>query len=129
MNSRTRTDASASCFVLAERTEPLVVVADPPGGPISHGLPGCLASSARSRCPNSGSSRRAAKIALARYAAYQLSFWYWLVQPAVIRLTSKLQNPARYHHRDPLGGQLSDERVGPFPGRFDCEQYAGARCT
>lgn len=44
----------------------------------------------------------------------------WLLEPAVVRLTRKLQNPARNRERDPVFGQLAHERVDHFdePPRF-----------
>ena len=38
--------------------------------------------------------------------------------PAVIGLAGELQDPARHRHGDPVGGELTHERVEPFPGRF-----------
>jgi hypothetical protein len=44
-------------------------------------------------------------------------------------LASKPQYPARDRDRDRnlVGGELSHERVEPFPGRFACDRYAAAR--
>ena len=39
MDRRSRPAAVAACFLLAEYAEPVVVMADPPGGSISHRLP------------------------------------------------------------------------------------------
>jgi len=39
------------------------------------------------------------------------------LHPPVIRLTSKVQDPARHRHGNPVSGELSNERVHHFPGR------------
>jgi hypothetical protein len=38
-------------------------------------------------------------------------------EPAVIRLASDVQDPARHRDRDPVDSKLADERVHHFPGR------------
>ena len=48
-------------------------------------------------------------------------------QPPVVGLAGELEHPTRHRHRDPRGGELSHERVEPFPGRFACDRYAAAR--
>ena len=48
-------------------------------------------------------------------------------QPPVVGLAGELEHPARHRDGDPVGGQLADERVDPFPGRFACDRYAAAR--
>ena len=37
-------------------------------------------------------------------------------QPPVVGLASKLEYPTRHHHGDPVSGELTHERVQPFPG-------------
>ena len=102
--------------------------ADPPHGPLSHRLtPASRASSARNRYPNSGSSRWASNNAFARYASAQLGVGDRAREPAVVGLASELEDPARHRDGDPVGGQLADERVHHFPGRFACDRYAAAR--
>src|SRR5699024_1883256 len=56
-----------------------------------------------------------------------LSFRDRRCQPSVVRLAGELQDPARHRHGDPIGGELSHERVEPFDGRFACDRYAAAR--
>ena len=48
-------------------------------------------------------------------------------EPAVVRLAGELQDPARDRDGDPVAGQLTNERVHHFPGRFACDKYAAAR--
>ena len=43
-------------------------------------------------------------------------------QPPVVGLARELQYPARHCHGDPVGGELSHERVEPFDGRFACDR-------
>jgi len=57
----------------------------------------------------------------------QLTVAYGFGQPSVIRLASKLENPTRDRDGDTVGGQLTGERVEPFPGKFACDKYAAAR--
>lgn len=47
----------------------------------------------------------------------QVPLTHGVTQPAVIRLASKLQNPARHRDGNPVHGELAYERVEPFPGR------------
>ena len=49
------------------------------------------------------------------------------VEPPVVGLAGELEDPARHRDGDPVGGQLADERVHHFPGRFACDRYAAAR--
>jgi hypothetical protein len=42
--------------------------------------------------------------------------------PAVVGLASELEYPARHRDGDPVGGELSYERVEPFPGRLACDR-------
>ncbi len=50
--------------------------------------------------------------------------------PPVVGLAGQPEHPARHRHRHPLrgsgGGQLADERVHHFDGRFACDRYAAA---
>ena len=39
-------------------------------------------------------------------------------QPAVVGLAGDVQHPARHRDGDPVSGELRDERVDHFPGRF-----------
>ena len=45
-----------------------------------------------------------------------------LGEPAVVGLASDLEHPARHRDGDPVLGQLADERVHHFPGRFACDR-------
>jgi hypothetical protein len=48
--------------------------------------------------------------------------------PAVVGLAGELEYPARHRHGDPVGGELSYERVKrPFPGRLACDRKAADR--
>ncbi len=51
-------------------------------------------------------------------------------QPPVVGLAGQPEHPARHRHRHPVrgsgGGQLADERVHHFAGRFACDRYAAA---
>ena len=89
--------------------------------------PARRASSARNRYPNSGSSRCASKIAFARYASSSSLSVTGLLEPPIVRLACKLQHPTRHRDGDPVGGELTHERVEPFPGRFAWDRYAAAR--
>lgn len=42
--------------------------------------------------------------------------------PAVVRLAGELEYPARHRDGDPIGGELTYERVEPFPGRLACDR-------
>jgi hypothetical protein len=42
--------------------------------------------------------------------------------PAVIGLAGELEYPARHRHGDPVGGELTYERIDPFPGRLACDR-------
>lgn len=42
--------------------------------------------------------------------------------PAVIGLAGELEDPARHRDGDPVGGELTYERVDPFPGRLACDR-------
>src|SRR5882757_458758 len=46
--------------------------------------------------------------------------------PPVVGLAGELKYPARHRDGDPVGGELSYERVEPFPGRLACDKYAAA---
>ena len=48
-------------------------------------------------------------------------------EPAVVGLAGELEDPARHRDGDPVDGELTDERVHHFPGRFACDRYAAAR--
>ena len=48
-------------------------------------------------------------------------------QPPVIGLAGELEYPARHRDGDAVCGELTHERVEPFPGRFACDRYAAAR--
>jgi hypothetical protein len=43
-------------------------------------------------------------------------------QPPVVGLAGDLEDPARHRDGDPVGGELTDERVDHFPGRFACDR-------
>src|SRR4051794_32985381 len=43
-------------------------------------------------------------------------------EPAVVGLAGDIEDPARHRDGDPVGGELTDERVHPFPGRFACDR-------
>ena len=43
-------------------------------------------------------------------------------QPAVVGLPGDLEHPTRHRDGDPVGGQLTDERVHHFPGRLACDR-------
>lgn len=83
--------------------------------------PEALVSSTSKRCPNSDP-----------LGGHQRSHWPDTQppappQPAIIRLASKLQDPARYHHGDSVDGELSYQRAEPFIGRCACDKDAAAR--
>jgi hypothetical protein len=52
-------------------------------------------------------------------------------EPGVVVLAVELENPARHRHWHPdagaEGGELTHERIEPFPGRLACDRYAAAR--
>ncbi|WP_218001245.1 hypothetical protein [Nocardia thailandica] len=41
-----------------------------------------------------------------------------LIEPPIVGLSGQPQHPARHRDGDPVFGQLADERVDRFPGRF-----------
>jgi hypothetical protein len=47
--------------------------------------------------------------------------------PPVVGLAGDVEDPARHRDGDPVVGELTDERVDQFPGRFACDRYAAAR--
>src|SRR3546814_4714311 len=57
----------------------------------------------------------------------ELAVTHRLIDPPVVGLAGDLEDPARHRNGDPVVGELSDERVHHFPGRFACDKYAAAR--
>ena len=49
-----------------------------------------------------------------------------IAQPPVVGLASKLKNPARHRQGNTRDGELSHERVEPFPGRYACDRPVAA---
>ena len=45
-----------------------------------------------------------------------------MFEPAVIGLAGELQDPHRHRDRNSVGGELTHERVEPFPGRLAWER-------
>ncbi|MFC6009942.1 hypothetical protein [Nocardia lasii] len=43
-------------------------------------------------------------------------------EPPIVRLARDFQDPARHRDGDPVSGQLTNERVHHFPGRFACDK-------
>jgi hypothetical protein len=43
-------------------------------------------------------------------------------EPPVVRLSCELQDPARHRDGNPVGGELSHERVDHLPGRCACDR-------
>jgi hypothetical protein len=43
-------------------------------------------------------------------------------EPAVVGLAGEVEDPARHRDGDPVDGELTDERVHHFPGRFACDR-------
>src|SRR5699024_9896470 len=127
MDCRARTHTVAACCTPSKNTEPLVFMADPPGGSIRHWLPACLGIIGQQTMPKLRVIPVRIKDRIGTIRRHQISCWHWLLQPSVIRMTSKLQYPARHHHRDPLSSELVYERVEPFPSKFACDKYAAAR--
>src|SRR3546814_1323600 len=57
----------------------------------------------------------------------ELAVTHRLFEPPVVGLAGNLEDPARHRDGAPVVGELSDERVHHFPGRFACDKYAAAR--
>ena len=115
-------------FLAAETAPPPVGRADPPHGPVDSRrgrrlgphrpgtgsrTPGRRRGRRRRRWP--GRPRRV-RASLTGHG-----------EPAVVGLAGELKDPARHRDGDPVGGELTDERVHHFPGRFACDRYAAAR--
>jgi hypothetical protein len=43
-------------------------------------------------------------------------------QPPVVGLAGELEDPARHRYGKSVDGELTDERVDDFPGRFACDR-------
>src|SRR5690606_29847312 len=57
----------------------------------------------------------------------QLTVTHGVGEPSVVRLASKLEDPARHRDGDTVSSKFTDERVAHFPGRCAWAKYAAAR--
>lgn len=108
--------------LLAERAPPALLGADPPCGPLGHRLTSftCFVDQeavAELRVVPVSSEQGACAVGL-----LELGIGDRVDEPAVVGLASDLEHPARHRDGDPVFGQLADERVHHFPGRFACER-------
>src|SRR5699024_2460367 len=106
---------------------PLVVAADPPRGASAHRLSGlrsfvCQQPVAESTVVAVGVRQHVGSIRLD-----DLSLGDLPTPPAVVGLPGELQDPQGHPDGDTVSGELAQERLEPFPGRFACERYVAAR--
>jgi len=114
-----RTGSFAVAAALArERREPAHLQADPPCGPLGHGLAGVAGLVDQEAIAELGVLAMSIEQGVGAMRADELGVADGLGQPAVIGLAGDLQDPARHRDGHPVGGQLADERVHHFPGRF-----------
>ncbi len=115
---------------LAEDAPPAVVAADTPGGPLGHrltGRPGFVEEEAVAelRVVAARVEQGVGPVCLGRLGVGDRRG-----QPPVVGLAGQPEHPARHRHRHPVrgigGGQLADEQVHHFAGRFACDRYAAA---
>src|SRR5699024_9609922 len=114
---------------LAEGGEPSVVRAQPPRRAHGHGLAASIGlisqiPVAELRIVLMRIEQRVGPIRLGQFGIGDRT-----AQPAVVGLAGELEHPARHRYGNPVGGELSYERVEPFDGRFACDRYAAARRT
>src|SRR5690625_68771 len=101
---------------------PLVVAADPPRGASAHRLSGlrsfvCQQPVAESTVVAVGVWQHVGSIRLD-----DLSLGDLPTPPAVVGLPGELQDPQGHPDGDTVSGELAQERLEPFPGRFACER-------
>jgi hypothetical protein len=109
-------------LLLAEGAPPAVVRTDPPRRPLRHqhaGVAGLVDQKpvTELRVVAVGVEQRVGPVGL-----LELGIGDRLLEPAVVGLAGQPEHPARHRHGHPdrgvLGGQLADEGVHHFPGRF-----------
>jgi len=96
--------------------------ADRPGGPASHRLSvrgGFIDQEpvTELRVVAVGVEQRVGPVGPGQFAGGD-----WCGQPPVVGLAGELENPARHRDGDPVAGELTDERVDHFPGKFACDR-------
>ena len=104
--------------LLAEHAPPLVVRADPPHPPVTAAVPGAAGLISEQAVAELGIVTMGVEHGIGQVRLLEVPVGDRVGEPAVVGLAGELEDPARHRHGDPVGGQLADERVHHFPGRF-----------
>ena len=116
MNSRTRLLA-APAPLLPEHTPSAVQRCDRPRCPLRHRLVLVAAFVDEAPIPELRVATVSIEQRVRAIHFLQLTPRDGVTQPAVVRLTSERQYPARHHDSNPVSGEPAHERVHYFPGR------------
>ena len=103
--------------LLPEHGPPAVRRRDPPCCPVRHRLALVAGFVGKEAIPELRVVAVGVEQGVRPIRLIQVPLTHGVTPPAVIRLASKLQNPARHHDGNPVRGELAYERVEPFPGR------------
>ena len=117
-----RADLAVLTPLLAEHTPPAVVRADPPRCALGHHLAGVASlveqePVAELRVVLMGPEQSVRPVGLR-----EVGIGHRVSQPPVVGLASDLEYPARHRDGNAVLGQLTNERVHHFPGRFAWER-------
>ncbi len=122
-----RTHFADFSALLSEDAPPLIAGADPPGGALGYRLTGVSGLFGQVAVPELRVLVVGVEQGVGAVGLEEFGVGDGVGPRAVVGLAGELEYPARHCDGDPVGGELSYERVEPFPGRFACERYAAAR--
>jgi len=105
-----------------ERAEPAVGRRDPPRGSIRHRLTDFRCLVGERPVPELGVVAVSVEQCVRAIRPNHLAGRDGVSPPTVVGLAGELQYPARHRHGYPRDGELTHERVEPFPGRFACDK-------
>ena len=114
---------------LVEPREPAVGRVDPPRGLQGCHLTGIISFIGEERVPMLGATTASSAQRVRPIRLDQLTVTDRIGQPSITRLASKPWFQTRDGDGDLICGQLTHERVEPFPGRPAYDKYAAGRRT
>src|SRR5699024_5126959 len=97
---------------LANDREPGIGRRQPPRGPHRHRFTGSLGLISQVPVPELRVITMGVEERMGPVRLGDVGFWDWRCQQPVVGLAGELQYPTRHRHGDPVGGELSYERVG-----------------
>ena len=108
--------------LLPEHRPPAVGGTDPPHGPVTACVTGLTGLISQQPVAELGIIGMGVEDRVGQIGLIEVPVGDRAGEPAVVRLAGELQDPARDRDGDPVAGQLTNERVHHFPGRFACDK-------